>query len=954
MDVSQIGPYSVTRELGRGGMGVVYLACDTRLKRQVAIKALPSQLAQDPDRLARFEREARVLAQLNHPNVAGIHGLEEHEGAKYLVLEYVEGETLASRLDRGPLPLDEALEVAVQIAAGVEVAHDAGVVHRDLKPGNIMLAPSGQAKVLDFGLAQNNEATSQSQTNLPDSPTITTPAGQSPTLPGVILGTAAYMSPEQARGRRVDKRTDIWSFGVVLYEMLVGESPFVGETVSDSIGAVLHKNLDLDRLPSGTRANVRRVLERCLVRDKALRFRDIGDVSVELRSPTEDVAMQSPARGRSRAWIAIAVVLAVACVGLAVAMFTIMKQQAQNAITRVVRLSLEPPTGAKFRLSGDLSGPAVVSRDGMRVVFAASPDESTRRLWLRDLSLPDARELNGTEGANFPFWSFDGRYVGFFTPSELRTYDTVSDTVVTVCESSQGRGGAWTEDGRIIFAPRFRGGLVIVDSNGGEQLPLTTLDDELHTSHRWPFVIPGSKHYLFSAVSSRAGEATNNAIYLGDITSERPPQRLQPSDFGGAFAAGHLLYVRDGALLARPLDPVSGQFEGESSLIARDVAPDPGTWHGQFAVSDRGVLVYATMPKHVSGQNQRERGSFAWDMEGDRITSFDYEGRETTAYAVDTPIRTMHLSPDGTTIAYETVGNDGFIDIWLHPTAYTSDLTGESIDPDRVRTAVIDPEPRRFTALPGAEVVPTWSPDGTEIAFRWDGDATRPRGIYRKRIGDGTETLVKVNGEKDDYPVDWTPDGKYLIVVVGTVLVSEFNDIWALPVDGGEMIPLVTSPGADYSPKVSPDGRWLAYTRAGAAGGKWEIAVIPFAPAWPEHLQDRSWVVSQGISHMPRWSPEGDELFFVDQDGRLMGVDVEFVGDSIAFSVPRMMFQTPWDIGRNYDVFPEGVGRDNHFVFVDVTRKNEVGLSVVLNWPILLNSKQSGYQRRGNVGQRGF
>ncbi|MGP1273758.1 MAG: TolB family protein, partial [Phycisphaerales bacterium] len=407
------------------------------------------------------------------------------------------------------------------------------------------------------------------------------------------------------------------------------------------------------------------------------------------------------------------------------------------------------------------------------------------------------------------------------------------------------------------------------------------------------------------------------------------------------FAAGHLLFVRDGALLARELDLATGRLTGDPSLIARDVAADGGTWHGQFSVSDTGVLVYAAHAPRVEGERVPEHEHYAWDMEGDRITSFDEEGRETVAYAVDTPIRWMDLSPDGTMIAYETVGNDGFIDLWLHPTAYSRDLVTNSNDPDRIRdrirAAVLEPEPRRLTSLPGAEVAPTWSPDGTEIAFRWDGDGARPRGIYRKRIGDGTETLVRDNGGADDYAYDWTPDGKYLIVVTGTVLVNESNDIWALPVDGGEMVPLVTDPGADYMPKVSPDGRWLAYMRAGADGGRWDVAVIPFAPAWPEHLRDRRWVVSQGISHMPRWSPEGDELFYIDPDGRLMGVDVETLGDSIAFSVPRMMFQTPWDIGRNYEVFPEGVGRDNHFLFVDSASNNDVGISVILNWASLLS-----------------
>ena len=350
-----VGPYTIVRELGRGGMGVVYLGCDTRLDRQVAIKALPEHLAQDPDRLARFEREARTLAQLTHPNVAGIYGVEEHEGARYLVLEYVEGETLAARLDRGALPVDEALEIAVQIAAGVEAAHEAGVIHRDLKPGNVIVTAEGKAKVLDFGLARTEEASSSSTQMSPNSPTLTSPAVQhSPTMPGVILGTAAYMSPEQARGRTVDKRTDIWSFGVILYEMLTGVCPFIGETVSDSIGAVLHKGVELDRLPSTTPAMVRHVLKRCLERDKATRYRDIGDVRIELEhgDSTGSAAEPSAApirQGAALVWGLCAVLAAVAAWS---AWFS------QQEVPRpVIRSTIAPPEDAILVATGDLAGP---------------------------------------------------------------------------------------------------------------------------------------------------------------------------------------------------------------------------------------------------------------------------------------------------------------------------------------------------------------------------------------------------------------------------------------------------------------------------------------------------------------------------------------------------------------------------------------------------------------------
>ncbi|MEL7474542.1 MAG: hypothetical protein AAGK04_14595, partial [Planctomycetota bacterium] len=361
-----------------------------------------------------------------------------------------------------------------------------------------------------------------------------------------------------------------------------------------------------------------------------------------------------------------------------------------------------------------------------------------------------------------------------------------------------------------------------------------------------------------------------------------------------------------------------------------DVGLDISTWHGHFSVSASGVLVYSATSAGTRGEAAPTQ-SYAFDMNGDRVTAFNYDGRETTAYAIDTPIRVMTQNRTGTMLATEQIGDDGFIDIWLHPTRFVVDL--DNVDP--ADAAAFDPRPRRFTSLPGAEAVPTWSPDGTEIAFRWTGDETRPRGIYRKRIGEGNITLVQDNEGGDDHPVDWTADGKYLIVKSGTLLMSEFNDLWAVPLDGGEPIPLVTEPGIDEGGVVSMDGRWLAYTRVD--DNRWEVRVIPFAPAWPEHLRDRQWVVSQGNGVGPLWSPEGDKLFFLDQDADLWVVDVDTTGDSFVFSAPRVLFRTPWDLGRTYAVTPARVGGGNHFHFVDSAVKNTTPIEVILRWQRLLS-----------------
>ncbi|MHC5005024.1 MAG: protein kinase domain-containing protein, partial [Planctomycetota bacterium] len=419
---AQLGPYTIDRELGRGGMGVVYLGHDTRLDRRVAVKVLPEHLAQDPDRLARFEREARTLAQLNHPNVAGIHGVEEHEGARYLILEYVEGETLADRLDRGPLPMDEAVQIATRIAAGVEAAHEAGVIHRDLKPGNVIVTPEGQAKVLDFGLARCEDPSSSSSASAEsEQPTLTSPAAQrSPTMPGVLLGTAAYMSPEQARGRRVDKRTDIWSFGVILYEMLTGHGPFFGETVSDSIGAVLHKDVDLERLPKATPPRVRRVLRRCLERDPAKRLRDIGDAALEL-ADARAFGEEADAAAPRMPLVALGTLLA----GLVIGAGAILLLRPASPVVETSAPLLEPRHfSIELPESAPLAPPSAFPFGAGRRVFDISPDGRTllytalvggrTHLYTRDMATGEVQPVPGGGDGFDAVFSPDGRDIAFF------------------------------------------------------------------------------------------------------------------------------------------------------------------------------------------------------------------------------------------------------------------------------------------------------------------------------------------------------------------------------------------------------------------------------------------------------------------------------------------------------------------------------------------------------------
>jgi len=484
--LEQIGTYRVEGEIGRGGMGVVYRAVDERLDRDVAIKALPEDLAGDPARLERFEREAKALASLNHPNIAAIYGVEEQGGHRYLVLELVEGETLAERLDRGPLDVDDAVDIAVQIAEGVEAAHEAGIIHRDLKPANIKITPDGKVKVLDFGLAKADEGATSS-TGMSQNPTITTPAIHSPTMAGVILGTAAYMSPEQARGRRVDKRTDIWSFGVILYEMLIGASPFVGETVSDSIGAVLHKTIELERLPADTPAGVKRVLARCVERDKNQRYRDIGDVRLELlRASDETVVDAAPDSAGLKPLFAVMVIFAVLAAG---GWFSALTNNAE--VSREVR---------KFDLMqgfGDqpleAKGPQI-SPDGKRVAFLRDD-----LVHIRDLSSFGSRPLPGTDGAISIFWSPDSKWICYLTDDAVYKLALLGGGVTKVADA-EGillgiGGGGWTKDDRIIY--READYVAQVAARGGEPAPFIEVDETVSVDFHEPVVINGTNVVLY-------------------------------------------------------------------------------------------------------------------------------------------------------------------------------------------------------------------------------------------------------------------------------------------------------------------------------------------------------------------------------------------------------------------------------------------------------------------------
>jgi hypothetical protein len=552
----KLSSYEVVEKIGAGGMGEVYRARDTKLGRDVALKILPEAFARDAERLGRFEREARLLASLNHPNIASIYGLENADSTHFLVLELVDGEDLSKRIARGAVPVDEALGIARRIAEALEAAHEQGVVHRDLKPGNVVTDADGAVKVLDFGLAKALDADASDVTDLSHSPTMVTGS----TVQGVILGTAAYMSPEQARGKRVDKRADIFAFGCVLFELLTGKRCFTGETVSDTLASILAREPEWEDLPKQTPPALERLLRRCLMKDSKQRLRDIGEARIAIdkiaagNTGADAVEAAPPqAAGKKRSllpWtLAAALALVVVFTGA-----SYVRRPADQA--PVVRAFIPPADDSPFELSSLHPGPAAVSPDGTKIAFSARDKNGATVLWIRHLDQIEARPFPGSEGAGYPFWSPNGKSIGFFANAKLKRVDSGGGPPLTLCDAPVGKGGSWNEEDVILFAPSFNGPIHRVAAAGGESQPVTEVDaDHGQNSHRFPHFLPDGRHYLFFARAAVAtgGDGTGSAVYLGSLDGE-PARELFRCQSQSVYASGYLLFLRESALMARPFD----------------------------------------------------------------------------------------------------------------------------------------------------------------------------------------------------------------------------------------------------------------------------------------------------------------------------------------------------------------------------------------------------------------
>ena len=811
----RLGAYEVLSLIGAGGMGEVYRARDTRLKRDVAIKVLPDSFSQDPDRLARFQREAELLATLNHPNIGAVYGLEEGDGHKAIVLELVEGGTLADLIARGPLPIDDALPIAKQIADALEAAHERGVVHRDLKPANINVAPDGHVKVLDFGLAKLLETSLAATGGLSMSPTLSVHA----TYAGTILGTAAYMSPEQARGKPVDRRSDIWAFGCVLFEMLTGKQVFAtGETVSDAVAAILRSEPDWAALPPDTPVGVRRLLRRCLTKDPHERLHDIADARLDIAE-----ALVAPAGGATRALVsgqsrqnrgtrALAAALAILVAVLAVPATRYVRQLAPERV--VTRLDVVVPSG--------LDGISLaLSPDGRQLAFVAAT-EAGLRLWLRKLDETAARPLPGTDGASYPFWAPDSRAVAFFADGKLKRTDLAGGAPQIIADAGTGRGGTWSRDGTILFASANEIGLMRVASTGGTPVPVTTGGPP---QARWPQFLPDGRRFLFFKL--RSNMENGGGVYLGALDGG-DPIRLTAADSAAVYAPpNRLLLVREGTLLAIPFDPARAAVTGDPVAITQTVGANIAQGRAMVAVSNTGVMAYQS----GSGAQRRQ---LTWRDRAGRLLG-------TVGQPDDADIPSIALAPDGRRIA--TSRTAGTQDVWV-------------IDVNRG-------VPTRFTFNPGSDNAPAWSSDGQRVVFR-----SNRNGAYdlfeKPASGAGDEQpLLATPDTKIAY--DSSADGRFLLY--GTLNARTGADILALPLTGDRKpFPVVQTSFAEDSAQFSPDGQWIAYESN--ESGRFEI----YAQAFP--TANGKWQVSTGGGTYPRWHPGGKELFYVALDGRFMATPV--------------------------------------------------------------------------------
>ncbi len=877
---TKLGPYEIQAPLGVGGMGEVYRARDTRLGRDVAIKILPPQFSSDSTRKQRFEHEAKAVSNLNHPHICVLHDVGHQDGVDYLVMECVEGETLAKRLDKGPLPLEQVVKYGAQIADALDKAHHKGIVHRDLKPGNIMLTKSG-AKLLDFGLAKP-------AASLEDLATQTTPKQQVPvTEQGTIVGTFQYMSPEQVEGKELDGRSDIFSLGAVLYEMLTGQRAFEGKSQLSVASAILEKEpAPITTIQPMTPPPLDHVVNKCLAKNPDERWQSAGDLASELKWITESGAQTvgtllpgATRKPRERfAWLIAS--------GLAVTlMVTLIWWRNSKPTEQTMHFHAPFPFSAR-----DI---AMAPNGHTLAVVAYSEPARKNVIWIYELGSPNANSLADTEGATYPFWSADGRSLAFFAEGKLKKLEVPGGPVQTLCDAPSGRGGTWNKDGVIIFTPEAApgpdGGMYRVSASGGAPRQISKPDPSRgEQSHRWPMFLPDGTHYLYMAANF-AGRKGVNAIFVGSLDSNEKRFVVEASGNAAYAAPGYLLFPREKTLLAQRFDLKRFALTGEPTAVLTDIQYQPQVRRAVFAVSDNDLLLVQTGGGVALSQP-------LW---------FDRKGNEAGAVGKPDVYGNVFLAPNGRSVAVDKTDMASLnTDVW------TYELQRESA--------------KRLTFDPGFDVAPIWSPDASRLVF--SSNRVLNVDLYMKNSDGAQEEKVIVHDDFSKIPNDWFGNGEYILYTRGP-------DLWFLTLPGLKSSLFLKAVSIIRNGQFSPDGKWVAY--ASNETGKWEIYVTSFPDARGK------WQVSTGGGEQPHWRGDGKELFYISSDGKMMAAPVT-TGVNFDAGPPVVLFQaTPRQPVSTNDQFVYDVRRDGQrfLILTQLKQAESEPMSIILNWPAKLKEK---------------
>ena len=870
---TKLGPYEIQSPLGAGGMGEVYRARDTRLDRIVAIKVLPKHFQSDTDLKARFEREARAVSALQHAHICTLFDVGNQDGVGYLVMEHLEGDTLAARLQKGPLPAEQVLKIGIEIADALDKAHRHGIVHRDLKPGNIMLTKSG-AKLMDFGLAKGQGSPAGSGASGPLTPSmptlnvasLTSPAGPL-TQKGMIVGTFQYMAPEVLQGAEADARSDIFSFGCALYEMTTGKRAFEGKSQVGLLAAILEKEPEPIRASHPmTPPALEHVIQRAMEKNPEDRWQSAADVCGELKWVAEsNSAVAEPVAAGTRekksgvfAWSAIT------ALALATVLLGIGYVRRATAPVRVLRATIVAPEKRSFEPFS-----FALSPDGTKLAFVASNAEEGSQLWVRTLSSATAQPLAGTEDGEFPFWSPDSRYIGFFAAGKLKTIDASGGAVLTLADAPLGRGGSWGRDGTILYAPAASSSIFRISESGGTPHAATVSDKSSPISQRWPVFLPDGRHFVYWSLT-----INNGALYLGSLDSTAVSPITQ-SPTRAEYFDGKLIYIRDGNLMAQELDVKKSALIGEPVSIAELVATDD-RGAAAFSLSNDGKLTYigGTGPAAILG---------IYDRSGKQLRTVD-TGTFVTGY----------FSPDGKKVAASRNNPGRGMEIMIYDLARSTKT--------------------QFTFAQSRDDDPVWSPDSNQIIF--DSSRSGKTDIYMRPADGSREEQLVYHDDTDKYPTSWSADGKY---VAYEDLTGQDIHIWAMPMTGERKpFPVLEEKFATRQPAISPDGKWIAYYSN--EYGKWQVYVTSFPKP------NGKFMVGDGVG--PAWRHDGKELFYVDSSNRIVAVEVTARGDSLELGQPQVLKQIPLDSGNVFHVSGDG----QRFLMAIPPQQNATGMNLVVNW----------------------